>query len=57
MVRDFLASFRWELTDHTNAGVTWVELYAAFEIHGYKIESDDKHAEKLGARTHLAQRA
>ena len=37
-IRDFLGHTRWDLTDETAPGITWIDLLAGYEAYGYRLE-------------------
>ena len=40
-IRDVIANFKWELTDQRTPGITWIELYIIYVLHG-GIDHTDK---------------
>ena len=38
-LRDFLGHFQWEAQPANRPGITWVELYALFELYGFRLET------------------
>ena len=41
-IRDFISYFTWSIPAPGTAGITWLELLAAFEIFGHEVEMDPK---------------
>ena len=41
-VRSFLSELRWLEEEHADGGITWIELYALYSIHGGSKDEEER---------------